>query len=221
MAMSGKSPALDDLLSRLPQLRDAAADLYSALNLLHDCAARGSKILLCGNGGSAADADHIAGELMKSFVYKRPISAADQHKLRASYPEVASGLIDALETSIPAIALAGQVATLTAYANDVDYHYAFAQQVYGLGVPGDVLFALSTSGNSRNVLNACYVARIKGLGVLGLTGRSGGRLRDLCDVAIRAPADETYLVQELHLPIYHGLCMALEERLFSEHGRRA
>jgi D-sedoheptulose 7-phosphate isomerase len=221
MTVHPKSPALDDLLSRFPELTAQRGELYASFELLEQCAVRGHKILICGNGGSAADADHIAGELMKSFVHRRPLPHADQEKLLKEFPDDAAGLIRALEASIPAIALANQTATLTAFANDVDYDYGFAQQVYGLGTPGDVLLALSTSGNSRNVVHACRVARIRGVGVVGLTGRSGGKLASLCDVVLRAPADETYLVQELHLPIYHALCLALEEHMFAQHGRRA
>jgi D-sedoheptulose 7-phosphate isomerase len=220
MSQSRSSPALEALLQRLPQLDAIGAELYAAFELLVARNARGNKFLLCGNGGSAADADHMAGELMKSFVYRRPIATADQEKLQSEFPEAAAGLIAALESSIPAIALGGQTALLTAFANDVEYAYGYAQQVYGLGVPGDVLIAFSTSGNSKNVVHAARIARIRGISVLGMTGRSGGSLAALCDVAIRAPADETHLIQELHLPIYHGLCLALEEHLFASHGRR-
>jgi D-sedoheptulose 7-phosphate isomerase len=215
------SPAIEELLVRLPQLSELHAELYAALVALERCARASGKILLCGNGGSAADADHIAAELMKSFVYRRPLAPEAQAQLRAQFPAAAGELIDALETPVAAIALGGQVATLTAYANDVDYRFAYAQQVYGLGRPGDVLLALSTSGNSPNILAACQVARVRGLTVLGLTGQSGGRLYELCDVCLRAPATQTHLIQELHLPLYHALCLALEERLFMEHGRRA
>ncbi|MET0384489.1 MAG: SIS domain-containing protein [Polyangiales bacterium] len=215
------SPALDDVLVRLPQLVGLRAELYAALAVLERCARAGHTVLLCGNGGSAADADHIAAELMKSFVYRRPLPAETQAALRAQFPAAAAELIGALETPIPAIALGGQVATLTAFSNDVDYRYAFAQQVFGLGRPGDVLLAISTSGNSPNVLHAAQVARVRGLSVIGLTGASGGRLRELSDVALCAPAEQTHLIQELHLPLYHALCLALEERLFSDHGRRS
>ena len=180
----------------------------------------GKKILLCGNGGSSADADHIAGELMKSFCYRRPIDEAFRRELSAQFPAAGAELAGALEGAIPAIALAGQIASVTAFSNDVDYRYAFAQQVYGLGAPGDVLIAISTSGNSANIVHACRVARVRGLRVIGLTGASGGHMLELCDVALRAPARETHLVQELHLPIYHALCLGLEERMFGQFGKR-
>lgn len=213
--------AFEELFARLPQLRSLAGELHSALGLLERCTRAGHKLLLCGNGGSAADADHIAAELMKSFVYRRPIDPATAQALSERFAADAPALARSLEAPIAAVALGGQVATLTAYANDVDYRYAFAQQVYGLGRPGDVLVAISTSGNSANVLHACQVARVRGLSVLGLTGQSGGRLRELCDVALCAPASQTHLIQELHLPLYHALCLALEEQLFSQHGQRA
>jgi D-sedoheptulose 7-phosphate isomerase len=216
-----ESSAIEELRARLPALSHLSTELHRALRLLEDCVRAGHKILLCGNGGSAADADHIAGELMKSFAYRRPLAPELQARLLSEFPSAAPGLIGALETPIPAIALAGQVAVQTAFSNDVDYRYAFAQQVLGLGAPGDLLVAISTSGNSPNIVNACCIARVRGMSVIGLTGASGGRLRELCDVALCAPATETHLVQELHLPIYHALCLALEERLFGQHGKRA
>jgi len=214
------SAALKDLLQRFDVLDTLAADLHAAYELLQRCLAAGNKVLTCGNGGSAADADHIAGELMKSFAYRRPISEADQGRLRSEFPDTADALIGSLETPLPAISLTGQIALLTAFANDVDYNYAFAQQVYGLGARGDVLIAISTSGTSASILNACRVARLRGVAVLGLTGRTGGKMGPLCDVVLRTPADETHLVQELHRPIYHALCLALEEHFFSTNGRR-
>lgn len=216
-----EASAIEDLRARLPALSKLGDDLYRALRVLEDCVRGGHKILLCGNGGSSADADHIAGELMKSFCYRRPLGAELRARLTQQFPQAAPGLAAALETPIAAIALAGQVATMTAFSNDVDYRYAFAQQVLGLGAPGDVLIALSTSGNSVNVLHACTIARVQGLKVIGLTGASGGQMRALCDVALCAPATETHLVQEYHLPLYHALCLALEERLFGQHGKRS
>ena len=215
-----RTQAFEELFARLPQLGALAAALEQALALLVRCAQGGHKVLLCGNGGSAADADHIAAELMKSFCYRRPVDATLAASLSAEFPAAAPDLIAALEAPVGAISLGGQVATLTAFSNDVDYRYAYAQQVYGLGRPGDVLIALSTSGNSANVAHACRVARVRGLSVIGLTGATGGQLRELCDVVLQAPAHETHLIQELHLPLYHALCLALEERLFARHGKR-
>jgi D-sedoheptulose 7-phosphate isomerase len=210
---------LDDLLQRYPALAPLHPELARATELLHACLARGGKILVCGNGGSAADAEHIVGELMKSFAYRRPLPAGDRASLLQMFPG-ATALADALEGALPAISLVGQVGLLTAFANDVAYEYAFAQQVYGLGKPEDALIAISTSGNSRNVAHACRVARVRGLAVLGLAGRGGGQLASLCDVTIRVPADETHLVQELHLPVYHYLCVALEHAFFGHNGAK-
>jgi len=212
--------AFEELFERLPQLRALHAGLHAALRLMEDCARGGHKLLICGNGGSAADAEHMAAELMKSFVYRRPVDAETRSALAEGFGADAAPLIERLEAPIAAIALGGQLATLTAYANDVDYRYALAQLVYGLGQPGDVLVAISTSGNSPNVVHACQVARARGLPVLGLTGQTGGRMQPLCDVALCAPATQTHLVQELHLPLYHALCLGLEERLFAQHGKR-
>ena len=213
--------AFDELFARLPQLQALAEPLEQALVLLERCAQQGNKILLCGNGGSAADADHIAAELMKSFVYRRPLERDFVALLHEQCPEEdANRLAAALEAPVAAISLGSQIATLTAFSNDVDYRFAFAQQVFGLGRPGDVLVAISTSGNSANVLHACQVGRARGLSVIGLTGAGGGRMRALCDVALLAPAHQTHLVQELHLPLYHALCLALEERLFARYGKR-
>lgn len=212
--------ALTEALERLPILGSVATDLYAAFTAMRGALIAGHKILACGNGGSAADADHIVGELMKSFAYHRPISERDQAALRALHPETAAELIGGLESPLPAISLPSQTSLLTAIANDVAYPFVFAQQVLGLGAPGDVLVAISTSGNSKNVLHACRVARLRGMVSVGLTGEDGGELAHCCDITIRAPARETHLIQELHLPIYHALCLALEQHFFAMHGRR-
>jgi D-sedoheptulose 7-phosphate isomerase len=221
--MSGphiQQPSTVELFRRYPQLAPLRSDLQRAFELLRQCIADDHKILVCGNGGSAADAEHIVGELMKSVAYKRPISAADRTRLLAISPD-AGPLADALEGALPAVSLVGQLGLITAYANDVDYVYGFAQQVHGLGRPGDALIAISTSGNSRNIMHACRVARMRGVAVIGLTGQHGGRMADLCEVAIRAPETQTQFVQELHLPIYHWLCLALEEHFFGAHGLKS
>ena len=221
MTQPTQAPApLAELVRRIPALDPIAGDLVAAFDLLQRALARGNKVLTCGNGGSAADADHIAGELMKSFSYRRPIAEADRKRLQSEFPEDAARLIAALETPLPAISLVGQPALMTAFANDVDYDYAFAQQVYGLGARGDVLIAISTSGNSPSVLNACRIARLREVHVIGMTSQGGGKLPALCEVAIRAPGAETHLVQELHRPIYHTLCLALEQHFFARHGLR-
>jgi len=198
---------LTELIKRLPELAGSQAAISAAYEALRDCYQSGGKILLCGNGGSAADADHWAGELLKSFCKDRPLSAAERGGLR---PELA----DKLEGALPAIPLTGFAAASTAFGNDVDPQLAYAQLTWGLGRRGDVLVGLSTSGNAANVRAAAEVARAKGMKVIGLTGATGGKLQPFCDVCICAPSTETFRVQEYHLPIYHCLCLMLEEHFF-------
>ena len=199
---------LTKLIERLPELEACRDSIQHTYDALHDCFAAGGKILLCGNGGSAADADHWAGELLKGFGQKRPLSAKDRKKLP---PYVARHL----QGSLPAIPLTGFSALSSAFCNDVAPVLVFAQLTSALGRRGDVLVALSTSGNARNVCLAVETARARGLRTVGLTGSTGGRLRGLCDFSIRVPAKETYRAQEYHLPIYHCLSLMLEEAFFA------
>jgi len=198
---------LETLIQRYPPLAGCAGDIAAAYLLLEQSFRAGGKLLLCGNGGSASDSDHIAGELLKGFGHARTLPAADEAKLGL---ELASNLQGAL----PAIPLAQLVALGTAYSNDCDAAYAFAQLVWGLGKTGDALLAITTSGNSANVLHAADVARVKGVKVIGLTGATGGKLKAKCDACIGVPETETFKVQEFHLPIYHCLCLMLEETFF-------
>jgi len=198
---------LETLIQRYPPLAGCAGDIAAAYLLLEESFSAGGKLLLCGNGGSAADSDHIAGELLKGFGHARTLPAADEAKLGL---ELASNLQGAL----PAIPLPQLAALGTAYSNDCDPAYVFAQLVWGLGKPGDVLLAITTSGNSANVLHAADVARVKGVKVVGLTGAMGGKLKAKCDACICVPEKETFKVQEFHLPIYHCLCLMLEETFF-------
>lgn len=183
-------------------------EIEKSFEVLRDCFQRGGKLLLCGNGGSAADAEHWAGELLKGFACKRPLKASEK-------VELLSELGGKLQGALPAIPLTGFVSLGTAFANDVDPNLTFAQLVWGLGKPGDVLIGISTSGNARNVCAAMETAKARGMYRLGLSGRSGGRLNSHCDLCVKVPADETYLIQELHLPIYHCLCLMLEDEFFS------
>lgn len=198
---------LEELQSRYPQLGGCRDEIAKALDLLLTCYRNGGQVLVCGNGGSAADAEHIVGELLKKFKRHRDIDASVAAKLP---PELAAKL----EGALPAVSLVSMCGILTAFANDVAWETAFAQQVYGLGRAGDVLIALSTSGNSANCVNAALVARAKGLKVIALTGAGGGRLGAVADAAVAVPETETYKVQELHLPVYHALCASVEEALF-------
>ena len=198
---------LEELYVRYPQLKCCEGEIAKALDLLLTCYRGGGKVLTCGNGGSAADAEHIVGELLKKFRKHRDIDSGIAAKL---LPE----LVAKLEGALPAVSLVSMCGILTAFANDVAWETAFAQQVYGLGDPCDVLIALSTSGNSANCVNAALVAKAKGLKVISMTGAGGEKLAALADAAIRVPETETYKIQELHLPVYHALCAELEEILF-------
>ena len=202
-----------ELCARSPQWRGAAAPFAAAVRLLAESGARGGKILLCGNGGSAADAEHIAGELMKSFLLPRPLPETFCRRAREMFPGQAEELAR-LQGGIAAIPLVSGVALPTAFANDVDGRLGFAQQVYALARPGDVVWGISTSGNSHNVNQALRVGRLLSCRTLGLTGRDGGEMASLLDVELRAPASSTALVQELHLPLYHALCACLEAVIF-------
>jgi len=205
---------LNRLIEKYPSLSACEASIFYACEILIDCYKRNGKALICGNGGSAADAGHIVGELMKGFLLKREIPNADISAIRAAYPNDAELLSKRLQGSLPAIALTEHAALNTAYANDVDAEMIFAQQVYGYGAEGDVLVAITTSGNARNVINAAKVARSFGLKVIGLTGESGGLLNACCDACVRVPSSSTPEIQELHLPVYHALCAAVEEEFF-------
>jgi D-sedoheptulose 7-phosphate isomerase len=205
------STGLSILFERYPVLRGCEKELRAALDGLAAVYRSGNKLLVCGNGGSAADSEHIVGELMKGFLKRRPISAEHAAKLDAAGGnEIASRLQGALA----AISLPSQMSLLTATANDGNYDLTFAQQVYGLGRPGDALLAISTSGQSRNVCNAVIVAKAFGLKSIALTGKSGGELATVADVSIKVPADNVAEIQELHLPVYHWLSTELEAMFF-------
>jgi D-sedoheptulose 7-phosphate isomerase len=205
---------LDELERRYPVLAGCRDDLVSAFRVLEGSFAAGGKLLVCGNGGSSADADHIVGELMKGFLKRRPLSESLGKALAARDPELGPSLASLLQGALPAINISGHSALSTAFANDVSAELVFAQQVLGLGRPGDALLGISTSGGARNVLAALAAARGTGLATIGLTGKEGGRMRGRCDVLIRVPAGRTHEVQELHLPVYHCLCAMIEERFF-------
>ncbi len=198
---------LEGVLSRYPVLAACRGDVVAAFEMLLSAYRSGGKVLTCGNGGSAADAEHVVGELVKSFRKRREIPSAIAAKLR---PELAAQL----EGTLPAISLVSMESLLTAFANDVAWETAFAQQVLALARPSDVLVALSTSGNSANCVAAAEVMRAVGGRSIALTGQAASRLSNVCDVAIRVPETETFRVQELHLPVYHALCAMLEEELF-------
>jgi len=205
---------ISDLSRRYPSLSACEESVEAAVESLLRCFAGGGKLLVCGNGGSASDSEHIVGELMKTFMLDRPLDEIMCRKLRAAYPDHAEKLIANLQRAVPAISLVSETALMTAYTNDNSAEMAFAQQVLSYGRPGDLLLAITTSGNSVNVLNAARIARVVGVGVLGLTGESGGKLKELCDFCVCAPAHITYQIQEYHLPVYHCLCACVENELF-------
>lgn len=207
---------LEDLMVRYPQLQVCHADILETYELMRQTYEAGGKLLVAGNGGSCADADHIVGELMKEFCHKRQISSSFIEKMKAVDEESGAYLGKYLQGVLPALALHTQQALATAYLNDVDGESMLAQALYGYGMKGDSFLAISTSGNSENVMYAVVVAKAKGMKVIGLTGRDGGRLRELADVSIIVPEQETFRIQELHLPIYHCLCLMLEEYFFGE-----
>lgn len=206
---------IDLLVERYPSLESAKNDIVAAYLLLEESYENGGKLLVAGNGGSAADAEHIVGELMKGFKLSRKPETDFAERLVAENQELGSVLAENLQGALPAIALDGHPALSTAYMNDCEPLLCFAQQVNGYGKSGDVFLGISTSGNSKNVLYAATTAHAKGMKVIGLTGAKDSKLKDMSDVCIMAPQTETYMIQELHLPIYHCLCLMLENRFFA------
>lgn len=210
--MNEWKPEWEVLFTAHPNLRPLADDLTAAFALLRDSFQGGGKLLLCGNGGSACDCEHIAGELMKGFLLKRPVNAGEAAALAAAGDD--GTLVSKLQRALPTIVLHGLSGMSTAFMNDVDPELTFAQQAFAYARAGDVLLCISTSGNARNVRLAAIAARAKGAKVIGLTGETGGLLAAHCDVCLKAPQRETWRVQELHLPIYHALCIAIETAMF-------
>ena len=204
----------NELFDRYPVLKACEADIDTALSLMLGTYHAGGKILLCGNGGSCADCGHIAGELMKGFLLARPVP----EETRDEFAKLPGGdeIAGKLQRGIPAISLPSQAEVLSAYANDVDPELVYAQLVYACGRPGDLLIGISTSGNSKNVAAAAVTAKALGIRTLALTGKKDSKLSELCDCTIRVPETETFKVQELHLPVYHHLCAAMEDILFGE-----
>ena len=207
---------IDLLVDRYPKLEYCKNEMISAYALMEECYKNGGKLLIAGNGGSAADAEHMVGELMKGFVLPRKLDSEYQNKLKSISPELGETLSENLQGAMPAIALDGHFALSTAYMNDCEPALCFAQQVNGFGNKNDVFVGISTSGNSLNVMYAAVVARAKGMKVIGLTGSKDSKLSEFADVCIKAPNTETYMVQEYHLPIYHCLCLMLESKFFDE-----
>lgn len=209
---------LTELMQRYPQLEGCKASIEAAMELLRNMYRGGGKLLACGNGGSCADCEHIVGELMKSFLIMRPMNDDVKANLDKLFPEDADKFYNCMQRGIPAISLPSQVAVLSAYVNDVDPEFMYAQLVQGYGRGSDVVLCISTSGNSKNVVRAAQMAKALGLKTLALTGAKDSKLSMLCDVTVRVPETETFKIQELHLPVYHYLCAQLEEELFGQIG---
>ncbi len=207
---------IDLLVTRYPQLDSIKQSIIDAYLIMEECYEHDGKLMIAGNGGSAADSEHIAGELMKRFKTPRPVDEAYAEKLIAADPIRGPELAKNLERGLMAIPLVTHEALSTAYINDVDGYGVFAQQLLGFGRKGDVFLGISTSGNSPNIMNAVAVARASGIKVIGLTGAKGGELAMVADVSVRAPEAETYMIQELHLPIYHCWCLMLEDKFFGD-----
>jgi D-sedoheptulose 7-phosphate isomerase len=205
---------LDEFRSRNPHLTGLAETVTRAVEAINHCTRNGGKILLCGNGGSAADCEHIAGELVKSFILPRLLPPEHAARLKNSGVENGAELAKKLQRGVAAVALTSNAAAMTAIANDTDASLVFAQQVYVLGRPGDILIGLSTSGNSKNVVNALAVARASGLTTIGFTGVKPAAMDALSDILFKAPESETFKIQECHAPLYHAVCLMVEEELF-------
>lgn len=203
-----------DLLNNYPVLKECEKEIFEAFECIKASYANGGKSLICGNGGSASDSEHIVGELMKGFKHLRPLSNDLKRKYVDKFGEEGQYIAERLQGALPSIALTSNSVLNTAFANDVAADLIFAQQVHGYGNAGDVLIGLSTSGNSVNVVRAMQVAKMKGVKTIGMTGSGGGRLKGICDITICVPQDCTPDIQELHLPVYHALCLMLEEEFF-------
>ncbi len=207
---------IEDLVSRYPKLETVVPSLNAFLDMLSSAYRADKTLFVCGNGGSGADADHIVGELLKGFLQKRALPSSKQQEFIAEFGEKGQGLAANLEGALRAISLLSHPGLTSAFGNDVDPQLGFAQQLYGLGRSGDVLIGISTSGNAENIYNAFMVAKVQGIKTMLLTGNKRGRCLELADIAIEVPESETFKIQELHLPIYHTMCMAIEAEFFGD-----
>ncbi len=207
---------LDGLITRYPALSGCRESIWDAFEMLFACLKEGKKLVLCGNGGSCADCDHITGELLKGFCKGRPLQETEKEALRKIDLERGEMLSNKLQKGLAVVNLCANTAAMTAVANDTDADLIFAQQLMGLGKEGDVLVCICPRGSAENILNAIAAARLQRMKILGMTAWDGGKMKGLCDVLIAAPEREVYCVQEMHLPIYHALCLMLEVAFFEE-----
>lgn len=208
---------LNELCERRPMLNALKNSIGEAAEIIIRCYTSGGKVLVCGNGGSSSDSDHIVGELMKSFESLRPVEKHLEEKLFEVSGERGKYLAQKLESGLPAISLTSQTALITAICNDIDANLIFAQQVIGYGKENDVLIGLSTSGNSQNVVDACITAKALNMKVIGMTGMAGGKMKQFCDILLNVPEKRTAYVQELHLPVFHALCLLIENHFYINH----
>ncbi len=215
LRVSAEDFFIDELIERYPRLAECSEEIKSVYEIIRHAFAAGNKLLICGNGGSSADSQHIVGELLKSFRIERHISQPDEEKLINLFGEEGEKIASRIERGLPAISLDSIPIISSAFANDVGAEYVYAQILYNYGEKGDVLLAISTSGNSANVINATRLSKIMEIKVVGLTGENGGKLNEMCDAIIHAPGDKAFLVQDYHVPIYHTLCMMLENHFFN------
>lgn len=207
---------LNELLNRFPTLEECKNEIEKAVDSIIKCYENGGKILLCGNGGSCADCDHIVGELMKGFLKLRPLNDEKKEQMKKNCNLVDDELLSKLQCGLPAIAIPSITALNSAFCNDVDPELVYAQPLMALAKPNDILIGISTSGNSKNVYGAVKVAKALGIEIIGLTGKTGGKLKEIADICICAPETETFKIQELHLPIYHYICAKIESHLFND-----
>lgn len=214
--MVEKNLHIEHLLKRYSQLTGLKDEIVKTAKAIISTYKNGGKLLVCGNGGSSSDADHIVGELMKSFEIKRPVNPELKANLQKLSGKHGNYLADSLQQGLPAISLSAPTALTTAIINDIDADLIFAQQVAGYGIQGDILMGISTSGNSQNVVDALIVAKAKGLVTIGLTGETGGEMNEFCDILINVPERRTANIQELHLPVYHTICRMVEDYFFGK-----
>lgn len=206
--------SIEDLFQRYPVLEPIRGEIIQCLEIIKTAYTNGHTFFVCGNGGSAADAEHIVGELMKGFLKMRELPAEIQQKFKDEFGEEGASIAANLQQGMRAVALTSHPALSTAFNNDVDPALTFAQQLFSLAKPGDVVMGITTSGNSANIVKCLQTAKIMGVRTITLTGRDGGRCKELSECTVIAPSNETYIIQEYHLPIYHALCAALEEHFY-------
>ena len=210
-----KDKPLDLLCERYPSLSALRNTISDAAGMIIDCYSRGGKLLICGNGGSSSDADHFAAELMKSFESGRPLDESLKERFQEISGTRGRYLGEKLEHSLPAISLPANTALTTAISNDIDPSLIYAQQVIGYGEEGDVLVGISTSGNSQNIVDACITAKALNLNIIGISGKTGGKMKQFCDLLVNVPETRTAWVQELHLPVLHAICLIVENHFYS------